>query len=271
MTRAVLLAAIVLTHPVAFHSTCVARDDAKSKDLNQASMEIDALKILNALDLTAAQSFSLAGLGDGAADSRKREAAKASAKYRTALVALHAAQSKNDEEKIADAQGELEELAEEPDRELDDGIEITEEARKRAGKALTLLKPRQIAAFTALISVTDPVEVLVDGLEDARAATEKEESRKNLANEVVEYVPAEDVERVRKSVLDFVKKIQDMSDDDFKKKQDGLEGTAGRAIGNVDPVSVLRRNLERAMAELLSNPGLDNAIKVVQSRPPEES
>src|ERR1043165_9973058 len=121
-----------------------AKDKAKEKpkaDLNLIHLEVDALQVLDTLELTPKQLESLASLAKETSEKpRARQQPKVSAEYRKTLLALHAALKKNAAEQAEELQDKLNELAEKEDVEFDDEVETTEAARSKATDFLRSLR-----------------------------------------------------------------------------------------------------------------------------------
>src|SRR6202040_1680358 len=99
---------------------------------------------------------------------QKRKAGKASKEFREKLQALRKAlisapegwSAARDDDRINKLSGELEALRDKENPVLDDHVDMTEAARKRAADALRLLRPSQLAFYVGHIadSIDDPLD-----------------------------------------------------------------------------------------------------------------
>jgi hypothetical protein len=241
---------------------------AAREDLNTLSLEVAALQLLNQLDVTPSQMEALAKMAKGITPKEvKRQPAKTSDKYRQTLRDLRDALVQGDQDKIDELNETLDDLKDSEKPELDDDVEITDEARSRAPETLRLLSARQTASYLGLYGddLPDPAASLRDALEKAPRADEKEwkELRDDTVEEVGWLVAGLDVARAHKvsekagTLLDRAHKLKP---DEFKEQRAELEKAAREVLGDVGPLEVLRHVLERDLAELLSNPQLRAAL-----------
>src|SRR5207253_11153114 len=137
---------------------------------------------------------------------------------------------------------------------------------------LRTLKAPQVASFLSMSEVTDPADLLVDGLEQVRglADAERKDSVSRLAAEVSWLVAGRDERagvKVRERVTGLLERASAVKDDAaFQREGAPLEREAREIVGRVDPLAVLARHLEQKMAELLSNPRLEVALTTIKSR-----
>jgi hypothetical protein len=233
-------------------SLAVGANDAR-EDLNALNLEVAALQQLHQLDLTPAQLEALAKLAkDAAPKTGERKPAKVSDKYRRTLLQYRE---------------ELEDLRDSEAPTLDDAIDTTDEARKRAPQALKLLGARQTAAYLGLYGddLPDPVEVLLAALEKSHGTDEKEwkELRDATAEDVGWLLAGQDAEQVRKvgdKVTALLDRAHGLKNVEYQAQKADLE-KAARELADVDPTVVLRHVMQRDLAELLSNPQLTTAIE----------
>lgn len=249
-----------------------AADELKKKDqpsLNDLSMEISALQSLYSLRLTDVQLAKLRELAKQTADKpAARQSAKATEKYYKLLQDLRAALVQNkDDQHIDDLNQQLDKLTESEKPELDDSVDITDEAREQAPKALRLLQPSQVAAYLGGFADTigDPLEKVLDGLTRVRDMEDKEwESfRTTLPDEVGRLVAGLDSEkaaRIGDQLVELLIVVRGLKDDEFKKQRPELDKKAREIVGDLGPTDVLRNVMEYHLAELLSNPWLVPAI-----------
>ena len=149
----VLLAAIA-------GSPIYSQDEKDETDLNDLSLEVNALSTIHSLKLTDAQMQKLRLAKETAQKPGKRTPASASKDYREKLLALRTALIEQNDERIEELNDELDELRDKENPTVDDGVDLTAAARKRAPEALKLLRVQQ---------VKDYLEVLGDDLGDPLA------------------------------------------------------------------------------------------------------
>jgi hypothetical protein len=272
MNRSIICSAMVLALLQAM--PCGAQEPAKPQtsqlSLNTLSLEVGALQSLYELNLTKPQLEKLNQLASGAAlKDQKRTPGKASKEYREKLQALRKAlMNAKDSDAIDKLQDELEILGEKENPTIDDRVQVTETARKRAADAFRLLRPSQLAFCIARVAadVFDPVERLVESLEEVRAMTDEEwkEQRSDIADEISASVAGSDSVKVQKVSADvnaLLHKARGLSKAEFQKQQPELQKAARKIIGDVTPLDVVRRQVELDLANLLSNPRLPQALQ----------
>jgi hypothetical protein len=233
-------------------------------DTNDLSLEIAALRAIHQFEFTPAQLKALRKIAaDAPADDGGRQQARTSEEFRQALVDLHAALLKGNDERIDERQDKVDTLQESELPELDDGIEITDQAKKNVAKVLRLLSPRQVAAHIAAYGdeLPEPLEHFMAAADKARGLDDKEwqHLRDEVADEVGRLAAGLDVEKadeIHNQVVQLLIQVRAQSDDEFKKHRPELEKSIRRILGDLGPFDVLHRLVERALAELLSNPRL---------------
>lgn len=256
------------------YSSAGRREPEKPADPEQSSaselkLEVQALQALYRFQMTPAQMRFLATLTPRTAPAQKpREPGKVSDDYRQLLLDLRAALlDVNDEENIDSLEDKLDQLTEDEKPTLDNDVEMSLEARKRAPEVLRRLKPSQLARYLGYVEddVADPRERLRDGLEQVRGAPADEWEAKceEIAEEVGWLVVGVDVEksgRVTQRAAGLLSKARGLSAEEYKKQRHELVREADRIVGDVGPVVVLEHTIEHALAELLSNPRLASAL-----------
>jgi hypothetical protein len=239
-------------------------------DLNEISMEVNALQALSGFNFTPEQLEKLKGLAqDAAAKPRKRDAAKVSKEYRDKLLELHAAlKQDNDVDKIDQLSDELDELRQKENPNLDDGVDLSDTARKRAPQATRLLKLHQVTDYLAAIAdeLFDPVERLIDSLQSVRSLTGDawKQRRQEITSDIVRLaagIDAKKADKLSDQIDALLTRAHGMSKQEFKMKQANLEREARKLLGDVGPFDILRNEVEYALAELLSNPRLPAAVE----------
>jgi hypothetical protein len=242
----------------------------KEPSLSELSLEVAALQLLHAFKFTPAQMDKLQKLARETVEKpRQRKPGKGSVDFRAALVALREALAEDsDDDDIDKLEEQLDDLrdAEKPD--LEDGVDLTAAARKRAPEVLRLLSARQVASFIAdnADEVQDPLERLVEALALARKkkARDWREYRTEVAEEIARLVAGltgDKPAQVGQRVSALLTRARGLTEEEFKKQQPALAREARQVAGGVSPMAVLRHIAEYALAELLSNPRLVVALK----------
>jgi hypothetical protein len=237
--------------------------------VNELSMEVAALQALFQFDFSKSQLETLRKFAkETAQEVGARQAAKASDDFRTTLATLRDALVKpDDEERIGRLLEHLDSLRDSENPEVDDALEITDEARSRAPEVLKLLSARQVATHLASYGdqMPDPTERLLDALGKVRGLNEKEwkKVREEVSEDVGRLVAGLDVEKagqIGDKVVQLFIQVRALKDDEFKTQRPELEKMARQIVGNIGAFDVLRHVVEQALAELLSNPRLAAAV-----------
>jgi len=240
------------------------------QSLNDLGLEVGALQTLHALRATRAQMEGLQKVARETADRPPaRTAGKASAKFRKTLAELRDALAANrDEDRINRLNDKLDQLRSAEKPELDDNMEITDEAREQAPRVLRMLTAAQVAGYLAGYADTmpDPLGRIQEALAKVRGLKEKDwkETRGQVGDEVGELVAGLDVDKaaeVSAQVGQLLIVARGLRDEEFKTQRRELERKAGRIVGDLGPTDVLRHVMERHLAELLSNPRLEAALE----------
>jgi hypothetical protein len=235
---------------------------------NDLSLEIAALRALHQFEFTPSQLKALRKIaGQAPADDGTRQQARTSDEFRQALLDLHAALLKGDDDRIEERQDKVDTLQESEVPELDDGIEITDHAKKNVAKVLRLLSPRQVAAHIAAYGeeLPEPLEHFMAAADKARGLGDKEwqQLRDEVADEVGRLAAGLDVDKageIGNQVVQLLIQVRAQSDEEFRKRRPDLEKSIRGILGDLGPFDVLHRLVERALAELLSNPRLLAAL-----------
>lgn len=244
------------------------RDEIESSVLD-LSFEVQALRTLYLMRVTTEQAKAMERIArDVATPDREREKPHASEGYRRTLARLRDALAEDDDDKVDDREDRLSELTDTEGPELDDAVRITAAARQHVPRALHLFRPTQVAGYLGSIAeeVGDPQERLVAALEEVRPGKEAdwEDTRDDLAEELGWLLGGLDAGRakeMRGAVAALLTRAHNLSDTDFAKRRADLEKES-RALGaDVGPTDVLRHAVERALARLLSNPRLAEALR----------
>lgn len=271
MTRLLMLAAAVSVGvyliPVKRADT-PPRDDPKTPTLELA-LEVQALRTLYLLRITPEQGKSIQKIAkEIAAPDRKRAKPQASDDYRRVLASLRDALAADSEDKVNELEDRLVEATETEEPELDDAVRITAAARRKVPQVLRLLRPPQLASYFGSVAedVGDPQERLVAALEQIRSDEDEdwEQTRDDLAEDLGWLWGGLDHDRnkaLRGDVVALLNKARRMSPEEFKKQRAELEKEARSFGADVLATDVLRHAAERALALLLSNPRLGEALQ----------
>jgi hypothetical protein len=247
-------------------------DEPKKDDPRAVSdlvLEISALRTLYYLKTTPEQARALLELAkETAGKAHERKAPKISKEYGQLLADLRDALADDDEETVESLEDQLEELTITETPELDDDVPITDAARKRAPQVLQQYKVNQLATFIGAHAeeTVDPLEALISGLEHVRdlGLVEWKETRDELSEKLSVLVAGVDqkkAEKVREDTIEVLARARTLKADEFTAQKEKLEGEARRIVGKVDPMEVLRHKVEHALAQMLSNPRVEAALK----------
>jgi hypothetical protein len=260
---------IVAVGPV---TVSVYADDPEGSDLNALSLEVTALQTLHDLELTRTQLTALGKLPQECAPKENhREPAKTSPELGQALSSLRAAYARGDDNQIGDAREKLDDLMQKQQPELDNSVTITEGARSNAADAIRLLNVRQVGSLLRTLELTDPTELLLAALEQVRTlkGQDLEQETTTVAEEVswlcFGWEDEEKSKKMKEQITALLGRASQKTVAQFAKERQSLEEAAKSIAGEVNSLDVVAHVLEQGMAELLSNPRLEAAIKI-QSR-----
>lgn len=244
--------------------------DAKSLSANELNLRILALQAIHDLDLNADQlNFFKLVASHTAGAPASRPGGKANEKLRAAMVELHDALVANDADRVAEAKSAVEDATDEDDSaDFDDTISPTPNAAPHVDEVIKLLRSSQIAAYIGehADAIGDPVELLIDGLDKARADADDdwESDRDDIVHDVaalaVGFRDDKGANKLKGRVRDYLNKARKMSQADFDAHRADLEKDAQKAVGENHPMDCIRHWLETQVAELLSNPQLPAAL-----------
>jgi hypothetical protein len=256
----IILSAVLLAPA----SSRAAEPKADRLSLSNLSLEVAALQTLQRFQMTATQMEALRKLAPDTVQTAKRQAGKASDKYRQTLVDLRAALLRGDEDRVEQLEDRLAEIDDAEEAELDDEIEITATARRRASEVLLTLSPRQVAAF--LSDPPEPMERMMLAFDAVGRLKDDDwkDFSEDLVGELSWQLGGLDPDRSRMvadKVAQFLGMLRSMKKDELKKQRPDLEKAARQFVGSVPPTVVLHNAAEHALAELLSNPRLSSAIE----------
>jgi hypothetical protein len=245
--------------------------------VNDTSLEVVALESIHQFQLTPAQMRTLRRLArETAMEPGAREPVKVSDGFRKTLLDLrNALADASNVERIQQLQEKIDKLRTEEKVELDDSVEITEAATRRAPEIFKSLSARQIAGYIALYAddFPDPLEILLAALPRVRGlnAKEWEAVREDVSEEVGRLVAGLDADKAGKisdQVIQLLIQARALKEDELKKHQADLEASARDIVGKVGAFDVIQHVLERSLAELLSNPRLAAALDVRLKKSP---
>jgi small-conductance mechanosensitive channel len=271
MLLRILLAGLILALPLALSASSPLDD--KNKDETEApvnlALEINVLRTLYYLQATPEQAQALLkDTKDTAGKDKEREPGKVSEEYHRLLTQLRDALAADDEEAVETLEDKLEELTINDAPELDDEVPITDAARKRAPAVLKQFRAQQVASFIGLHAdqISDPRETLQSALDQVRRwqLGEWQAKRDALGDELAKLIGGVDAfksSKVRESVIDLLARARTLKEDDFVAKRGALEREAQTIAAQAGPIDVLRNFAEHALAEMLSNPRLEPALK----------
>ena len=237
--------------------------------INDLSLEVVALQSLHQFQFKPEQLQVLRTLSpETTMEAGARQAVKASDEFQRTLASLRTALADaGNAERIQELQEKMDKLRTAEKLELDDSVEITEAALKRAPEIMKMLSARQIAGYVALYGdeFPDPLELLLEGLAKVRGLKDKEweQLRQDVAEDVGNLTAGLDSEKagqIGDQVIQLLIRARALKEPEFKKERADLEKSAREIVGNIGALDVIRHVIERSLAELLSNPRLPMAI-----------
>lgn len=236
---------------------------------HEISLEVQALRAVHALKLTDEQlKLAVRFTKETAEPERKRATRKVSDAYRKALLDLHDALLAADDDKIDNLEEEFEKLIDKDKPDLDDTYEITKGARKRTPEFIKSLTVRQLADFysASVDDVKEPVALMMEALDKYRGLDKKEwtDKRDDIAVDVAWAVAGLDetkADKARDKAVALLDKGHSLRNNEFKTKKAALEKEAKTFAGDVGPDALLRHYAEHTVADMLSNPRLEAAVK----------
>ena len=262
---------ICLSFALAFGFCLSSRSDAadvKRLSLSNLSLEVAALQTMHRFQMTTTQLEALQKLAaETAPKPVVRQDGKGSARLRQALIEMHDALVRGDDDRIDRLEEQLDDLLDADETDLDDDVELTAAARRRAAEVLLSLSPRQLGAFITNLTeeLPDPLARLLGALD--LVGKLKDDQWKELCEEIVDELSWQlgglDAERNRfvvERVGQYLKTVRSLSANELRKQRPELEKAARQFVGQVPPAAVIHNLAEHALAELLSNPRLTAAL-----------
>jgi hypothetical protein len=209
-------------------------------------------------------------------EDRRREEADISDAYRKVLVELRAALIAEEDERVEELDKQLHDLQQAEDYTLDDGVEITDEARK---KALPFVRMHctadQVVAYLVSYGKDLPnprtrlftAMRVKKGENPGRPSPEEwKEIRAFTIREVTWQIGGLNIEKGDKTgtrVGELLDKAYATSDADLKKPKiaAALRQEARAIADQVGPTDLLKHIIQQDLAEMLSNPRLIPAVE----------
>jgi hypothetical protein len=241
-------------------------------DVNDLSMEVNALRtmyILRPRGLSQPTEPKVTRWSkDCAQRPRKRTEAKVSKNYRQVLIELRAAFIVGQENRINELSDQLEELATDEQPQLDDAIEITDQARKSAHGLVNFFDPPQLAAYIAAYGkdFPEPYQFLAKIIgchqiivrEVKPGAEEWKELRYFAIREVSWQIGGLNLNqqaKIGEQVAKLLDRAYPLSADELKKQYGSLRGEIGRINSQSGgTMNIINNVIEQDLAELVSNP-----------------
>jgi hypothetical protein len=249
-------------------NTLAADPQTAPSSLIDLNLEVQALLLLHKFDLTPAQLGALRKVATTAASKEvARRSDKGSGPVRQVLIDLRGAllKDKRDDDRISELEEKLADLKDVED--LDDDVDITANARRRASDVLRLCTPRQVTNYLSDFADTlpDPLERLLEALDKAAEVSDAEwkRLREDVVDEVSWLMGGLDPKKAKligDKVDKWLGQVRSLKDTDFKKRRPELEAAARVFVAQVPPTAVMHHIAERGLAEMLSNPRLIAAI-----------
>jgi len=244
-------------------------ETAKSTDLSlgELALEMQALRMIRTLNLSPDQIKQLQKLVHETAMPSRERKGKASPEFRKVLLNLRDALAFDDEDSIDSLGEQLDQLNESEKPEIDDGVEVTDAARKAVPSVVKHLKVTQFVAYVTLVAdqVVDPADELKERLDKVRllSLAEWKEQRDEIADGVAKLLAGVDTKRAEKTrdqVIAILCQARTLSEEDYKKKRPNLEKEIDDLVEETGPTEIVKNIVQLALADLLSNPRLAAAL-----------
>ena len=179
--------------------------------------------------------------------------------------------ARDDDQQIAKLRNSLTELVTSDESHLDDDVEATANARKKAPDVCRKFTAGQIAAYLAAHAdqIADPAEKMVGvltELHDSSNASEAAIEIKQAADDIGREVVGSDEKKmstVSEQVEGWLKTKQTLTDEQLVNDRESLESSAKKVIGDVPPMEILSHWMDDETANLLSNPQLSEAVGAI--------
>jgi hypothetical protein len=241
---------------------------AAKNDAVKLELEVDALAALNDLQLSSEQAAALRDLASDTAAKVDQSSGPVDADYQAALAEVRLAILSRNDDRIDQAQDKLTDLAQKRDADSEPDIDDSDVAKAKAPGFLKSLAASQIAHYLAqnADNVENPGDVLVDALHQCRNLSDAdfEVLRDDTAEEIGllagGLVPTKPPQIIQKTTR-FLNRCRRLSAQEFQTQQSALEDEARKLVEGLDPIQCLRHWMEGELADLLSNPQLQTALK----------
>jgi hypothetical protein len=256
-------------------------------DVNDLSLEVAALRSMYLLKASPDQARDLPDRNQfngivlcakspkpTAEPSRDRNEPKVSKNHHKVLTDLRAAFIVNHEARIRELSDQLGEITNDEQPELDDAIEVTEQARNNTHRLLLYFDANRTVPYLAAYGkeFPDPFMLVLSSIGSAAKSTKPSDEdwpqmRDFLIKEVSWQVGGLNLKRQQQigaQVADFLDMAYKLSDEELKKggmPGGKLKALLGKIVNAADCCAIMRNVLEQDLAELLSNPRLLAARK----------
>jgi hypothetical protein len=228
---------------------------------------VDALSALNDLQLTAEQIKALRDLSSDTAATVNDVPAHVDDEYKAALKEVRAALLSRNDDRIEQAQDKLSTLGEKQDPDSEPDFDNTDAAKTKAPGFLKTLSASQVAHYLAQNAddVQDPVELLIDAIHQARTLSDddfddfRDETAQQMGLLAGGPAPAKTPSIIAKTTR-FLTRVRRLSAQDYDAQKSTLEDEARKMVEH-DPMTYIRHWMEGELADLLSNPELQTALK----------
>jgi tetratricopeptide (TPR) repeat protein len=245
---------------------------APPADVNALSMEVSVLRTLYLLKAAPHHLERIkTQYKDCSMKPRKRDAADVTPEYKKALIDLRAALIAGDEDRINDLSDQLEELAKDDEPDVDDAVDISDEARKLAPKLLNAFDANLIVGYLASYGKDFPVPfrmmvkaMRVDGKGKKPTPEQWKEMRTAVANDVAWSVVGLDIKeqaKVRDEALKLLDRAYALNNEELVKQQAELRSAISKITSKAGTLDVIKHVIEQDLAEMISNPRLLAAVE----------
>ena len=249
----------------------VARGDAAQPDsIASLELQVAALTTIDELELTGDQIAALQNMAADTADDSldvSPTSGNTSMAYRRAIFALRDALASGDEQRIAQTQSDMDKLRRRQNILPQATVTETDQAKKKAYAAVSILTAGQYANYIAIhaTEVPDAAETILDALDRCQTGADDDYQamREEAAQQVAMLMNGPN-DRMSKRTIANVSRLLDqarnMSSADFQANRDELYQSARNLTRLAKPDLEVRNWMERQMADLLSNPQLSRAL-----------
>jgi hypothetical protein len=238
---------------------------APPADANDLALEVNVLRTVYLFQLSPDMVKTTRETGaDCAQKPRKRFAAEVSDRYRKLLVEYREALLRGDEDRILDLSDQVEEVRKEEDPDIDDTVEITDEARKKAPGLLRNMNANRIVHYTSSYGkdFPNPYQIIrktmrLSGKGKPPTAEEWKEQRDFVAKQVAWCYCGVDAAKSRKKAAEvamLLDRANALSPEELEKQRDELEAAVRKLNAGTDGLDVIRNVLQQDIAEMISNP-----------------